>query len=89
MLIVVAVPDLGGLGCSCGSLVQAVFGKDPREYSVMTKEFLKDADGNVKGLITVSVEVTPQGIKQIPGARQGRLAQSERFPSPVPEISSR
>jgi len=22
--------------------VQAVFGKDPREYSVMTKEFLRD-----------------------------------------------
>lgn len=33
----------------------------------MTKEFLKDAEGNVKGLVTISVEVTPQGIKQIPG----------------------
>jgi hypothetical protein len=49
------------------SLWQAVFGKDPRQYSVMTKEFLKDAEGNVKGLVTISVEVTPQGIKQIPG----------------------
>jgi NADPH-dependent glutamate synthase beta subunit-like oxidoreductase len=36
---------------------QAVFGKDPREYSVMTKEFTRDADGNVKGLVTVAVEV--------------------------------
>ena len=28
--------------------VQAVFGKDPRVYSVMTKEFIGDDDGNVR-----------------------------------------
>lgn len=49
---------------------QAVFGKDPREYSVMTKEFLKDDKGHVKGLVTVSVEVTAQGIKPIPGSEK-------------------
>lgn len=43
--------------------VRAVFGKDPRQYSVMTKEFLSDDDGNVRGLITVEVEVTKDGIK--------------------------
>lgn len=43
--------------------MRAVFGKDPRQYSVMTKEFLSDDDGNVRGLITVDVEVTVDGIK--------------------------
>lgn len=47
--------------------VRAVFGKDPRQYSVMTKEFLSDDDGNVRGLITVDVEVTKDGIKVSPG----------------------
>jgi len=49
---------------------QSVFGKDPREYSVMTKEFIKDADGNVKGLITVNVEMGPKGIQVIPGTEK-------------------
>lgn len=40
-----------------------MFGKDPRQYSVMTKEFLSDDEGNVRGLITVEVEVTKDGIK--------------------------
>lgn len=43
--------------------VRAVFGKDPRQYSVMTKEFLSDGNGNVRGLVTVNVEVTKDGIK--------------------------
>lgn len=50
--------------------VQAVFGKDPREYSVMSKEFIKDADGNVKALVTVSCEMTPKGLKPIPGTEK-------------------
>ena len=54
------------------SLGQAVFGKDPREYSVMTKEFLKDDKGHVKGLVTVAVEVTAQGIKPVPGSEKVR-----------------
>ena len=43
--------------------VRAVFGKDPRQYSVMTTKFLGDDDGNVKGLVTVDVELTKEGIK--------------------------
>lgn len=43
--------------------MRAVFGKDPRKYSVMTTKFLGDEDGNVKGLVTVDVEVGPDGIK--------------------------
>lgn len=46
-----------------------MFGKDPRKYSVMTKEFLSDDDGNVRGLITVDVEVTMDGIKVSQGGR--------------------
>lgn len=40
-----------------------MFGKDPRKYSVMTTKFLSDDDGNVRGLVTVDVEVTKDGIK--------------------------
>lgn len=43
--------------------VRAVFGKDPRQYSVMTTKFLADDDGNVRGLVTVDVEVGKDGIK--------------------------
>uniref|UniRef100_I2CNZ7 Glutamate synthase (NADPH/NADH) small chain n=1 Tax=Nannochloropsis gaditana (strain CCMP526) TaxID=1093141 RepID=I2CNZ7_NANGC len=50
--------------------VQAVFGRDPREYSVMTKEFVKDQQGNVKGLVTVNVEVSAKGITPIPGTEK-------------------
>lgn len=38
--------------------VRAVFGKDPREYSVMTKEFIGDENGNVKALITQDVDMS-------------------------------
>lgn len=58
---------LGGVGRLSTVQVRAVFGKDPRQYSVMTKEFLSDDDGNVRGLITVDVEVTKDGIKVSPG----------------------
>ena len=48
--------------------VAAVFGSDPREYSVMTKEFMKDEDGNVKGLVTLDVEQSEGGgFQPIPG----------------------
>lgn len=40
-----------------------MFGKDPRQYSVMTTKFLADDDGNVRGLVTVDVEVGKDGIK--------------------------
>ncbi|HUO10360.1 MAG TPA: glutamate synthase subunit beta [Phycisphaerae bacterium] len=38
--------------------VRAVHGKDPREFLILTKEFIGDADGNLKGLKTVRVEWT-------------------------------
>ena len=37
---------------------QAKFGRDPREYQLLSKEFLKDDKGNLKGIKTVSVEWT-------------------------------
>lgn len=33
-----------------------VFGKDPREYSIMSKRFIDDGDGNLTGVETVNVE---------------------------------
>lgn len=38
--------------------VQLKFGKDPRRYSTLTKEFLDDGAGNVKGVKTVEVDWT-------------------------------
>jgi NADPH-dependent glutamate synthase beta subunit-like oxidoreductase len=50
--------------------VQAVFGKDPRVYSVLTKEFIGDADGNLTALVTQDVEITDKGPKAIPGTEK-------------------
>lgn len=50
--------------------VQAVYGKDPREYSVMTKEFIGDEEGNLKALVTQDVEITPTGPKTIEGSER-------------------
>lgn len=52
--------------------VQLKFGKDPRQYSTTTKEFVDDGKGNVKGVNTVQVEWTqgPTGawsMKEAPG----------------------
>jgi glutamate synthase (NADPH/NADH) len=38
--------------------VKTHMGKDPREYCVMSKEFVSDGNGNVKGIKTVRVEWT-------------------------------
>ncbi|MCC7407930.1 MAG: glutamate synthase subunit beta [Phycisphaeraceae bacterium] len=35
---------------------KAKFGQDPREYSILTKEFIDDGQGNVRALKTVNVE---------------------------------
>ncbi|KAI5841797.1 glutamate synthase-like protein [Morchella snyderi] len=40
------------------SEVKAQYGKDPREYCVMSKEFVSDGKGHVKGINTVRVEWT-------------------------------
>lgn len=51
------------------------FGKDPRQYSTTTKEFVDDGKGNIKGVNTVQVEWTqsPTGqwsMKEMPGSEK-------------------
>jgi glutamate synthase (NADPH/NADH) small chain len=54
---------------------EAVFGREPREYSILTKEFVGDGSGNLKAIRTVRVEwhkepgERPQ-MKEIPGTEQ-------------------
>ena len=36
--------------------VLRVYGKDPREYAILSKEFIGDCDGKVTGIKTVKVE---------------------------------
>ncbi len=43
------------------------FGDDPRVYSVMSKEFLKDKNGKLEGIITVQVD---GNIKEIPNTEK-------------------
>lgn len=50
--------------------VKAVFGNDPRVYSVMTKEFIGDDNGNLKALVTQDVEITESGPKAIEGSER-------------------
>jgi glutamate synthase (NADPH/NADH) small chain len=50
--------------------VQAVFGKDPRVFSVLTKEFIGDADGNLTALVTQNVEITADGPKAMEGTER-------------------
>lgn len=68
----------------------AVFGNDPRTYSVQTVEF-KGENGHVKSLVTQNVEVTAQGVKRIPGTEREWPADlvilSMGFVSPDPTIS--
>ncbi|KAI9859258.1 MAG: glutamate synthase [NADH] [Trichoglossum hirsutum] len=57
------------------SEVKAHHGKDPREYCVMSKEFVSDGDGRVKGINTIRVDWTKgsQGgwdMKQVEGTEQ-------------------
>lgn len=51
------------------------FGKDPRQYSTTTKEFVDDGKGNIKGVNTIQVEWTqsPTGqwsMKEVPGTEK-------------------
>jgi len=55
------------------SEVKLHHGKDPREYCVMSKEFVDDGEGNVKGIKTIRVEWTKTAtggwdMKQIEGS---------------------
>lgn len=57
------------------SEVQAHFGKDPREYSIVTKEFVSDGNGKVKGLNTIRVEWSQDAsgrwsMKELAGTEQ-------------------
>jgi NAD(P)H-dependent glutamate synthase small subunit len=55
---------------------RAIHGKDPREFTILTKEFLGDADGNVRAIKTIRVEwakdpATGQfKMKEMPGTEQ-------------------
>jgi glutamate synthase (NADPH/NADH) small chain len=54
----------------------AVFGSDPRRYSVMTKSFVGDEKGNVKELLTVRIEWHKGDngrpiYREIPGTEKG------------------
>ena len=44
-----------------------VFGKDPREYSVSGKQFIRDKDGRLTGIKTVKVD---KDFKEIPGTEK-------------------
>lgn len=53
----------------------ARFGKDPREYCVLSKRFLDDGDGNVAGIETVRVEWQKDAVgkwqmSEVPGSEQ-------------------
>ena len=43
------------------------FGSDPRKYSVSSKEILRNDDGSVRGILTVSVD---SQLKEIPGSQR-------------------
>ena len=52
--------------------VEAKFGDDPREFCMLSKQFLDDGDGNVRGIETVRVEWSEEnGLRkftEIPGS---------------------
>lgn len=55
--------------------VKVRFGKDPRQYSTTTKEFVSDGAGNIKGVNTVEVEWTQSAngawsMKEAPGTEK-------------------
>ncbi|EGB11019.1 hypothetical protein JL720_6007 [Aureococcus anophagefferens] len=50
--------------------VAAVFGKDPREYGVITTEFVLDDDERVKAVRTSDAKLGPGGVELIPGSER-------------------
>ncbi|CAG8789529.1 2907_t:CDS:2, partial [Acaulospora morrowiae] len=55
--------------------VKMQFGKDPREFNVLTKEFVSDGNGHVSGINTIRVEWTKDAsgkwtMKEVPGSEQ-------------------
>ncbi len=65
---------------------QAVFGKDPREFQLLTKEFVVDGQGHIKAVRTVRVEWEKVGPRkyikprQIPGNSELSLEQPTTCP---------
>lgn len=49
---------------------QQVFGSDPRQYSLMTKSFIKDDAGKVAGLKTVNVDFKDGKLIEIEGSEK-------------------
>ena len=47
-----------------------VFGEDPRHYQLLTKAFIKDTDGNVKGIKTVNVDLIRGKLTEIEGTEK-------------------
>ncbi|XP_026328988.1 glutamate synthase [NADH], amyloplastic isoform X2 [Hyposmocoma kahamanoa] len=55
--------------------VKVKFGNDPRKFSTLTKEFLDDGEGNVRGVAAVEVEWTRGAggrweMKEVPGTEK-------------------
>ncbi|MCB9622553.1 MAG: glutamate synthase subunit beta [Sandaracinus sp.] len=48
----------------------AVFGDDPREFGILTKRFVDDGKGNVKGVETVRVKFANGKLEEIPGSEE-------------------
>ncbi|HEY0458642.1 MAG TPA: glutamate synthase subunit beta [Pyrinomonadaceae bacterium] len=49
---------------------KAVFGADPREYCIMTKKFVGDREGNLRGVETVEVEWKDGKLAEIKGTKK-------------------
>jgi glutamate synthase (NADPH/NADH) small chain len=54
---------------------EAVFGSDPREYSILTKEFVGDSDGNLTAVRTIRVQWIKEAgsrprFEEIPGTEE-------------------
>ena len=47
-----------------------VFGKDPRHYQLLTKSFIKDSKGNVKGINTINVDFIDGKLLEIEGTEK-------------------
>ena len=47
-----------------------VFGSDPRRYQLLTKAFLKDSNGDVKGIKTINVDFVDGKLTEIDGTEK-------------------
>lgn len=69
-----------------------VFGQDPRQYHLMTKSFIKSADGKVVGLSTINVDFKEGQLIEIKGSEKTWDAQlillSMGFVSPEHYLSN-